>query len=123
MSIDKIYLQEQAEIQRRLQAVETLINSSQVRSLESLDARINRAFTAGQWTTWTRADCAARHAEEKAYLEGQLKDLRRERARLQEALNASEEARRHASQQKCGRKGARAILQDAKRWPRTRMKP
>jgi hypothetical protein len=121
MSTDKSSLQEQAEIQRRLQAVETLINSSQVRARESLDARINRACAAGQWTTWSRADCEVRHAEEKAYLEGQLKDLHRERARLEEALTASEQARRHAPEEKWAGKGPRVRLH-AKRWPKGRMK-
>src|SRR5829696_1353061 len=63
---------EEEEVQRRQQALKSLVTMRSRQLRESLDERIKRARSSGDWTQLSKAECADLHKQEKAHLKSQL---------------------------------------------------
>lgn len=89
-------LAEEEEVQRRQDALKSLMSMRSKQLRESLDQRIRRARTSGVWINLSRSECANLHREEKAYLLSQLEQLRSERDRTRGKLTALKRAKARA---------------------------
>lgn len=87
---------EEAEVQRRQQALKSLMMMRAKKLRESLDQRIKRARSRGEWTMLSKAECADLHKQEKAYLRSQLDQLRSEQNRTKGRLAALKRAKARA---------------------------
>ena len=87
---------EEEEVQRRQQALRSLVTMRARQLRESLDARIKRARNSGDWTLLSKAECADLHRREKAYLQSQLEQLRFEQNRTRGKLTALKRAKARA---------------------------
>lgn len=89
-------LAEEEEVQRRQDALKSLMSMRSKQLRESLDQRIRRARTSGVWINLSRSEYANLHKEEKAYLLSQLEQLRSERERTRGKLTALKRAKARA---------------------------
>jgi hypothetical protein len=89
-------LAEEEEVQRRQDALKSLMSMREKQLRESLDQRIKRARNYGDWTTFSRAECANLYQQEKAHLRDQLEQLRVERDRTRGKLTALKRAKARA---------------------------
>ncbi len=89
-------LAEEEEVQRRQQALTSLMSMRSKQLRESLDQRIRRARSSGDWLNLSRAECASLHKQEKAHLRAQLEQLRIERDRTRGKLNELRRAKARA---------------------------
>ncbi len=89
-------LAEEEEVQRRQQALKSLMSMRSKQLRESLDQRIRRARSSGDWINLSRAECANLHKQEKAHLRAQLEQLRMERDRTRGKLNELRRAKARA---------------------------
>jgi hypothetical protein len=84
---------EEEEVQRRQQALKSLMVMRAKKLRESLDQRIKRARSSGDWTMLSKAECADLHKREKAHLKSQLEQLRSEQDRTKGKLTALKRAK------------------------------
>ena len=87
---------EEEEVQRRQEALKSLMIMRSKKLLESLDQRIKRARSSGDWTLLSKAECADLHKQEKAHLKSQLEQLRFEQNRTKGKLTALKRAKARA---------------------------
>jgi hypothetical protein len=86
---------EEEEVQRRQQALKSLVQMRSKQLRESLDERIKRARS-GDWTQLSKAECADLHKQEKAHLKSQLEQLQFEQSRTRGKLTALKRAKARA---------------------------
>ena len=79
-------LAEEEEVQRRQEAIDSLVYVRAKLLRESLDERMRRAQENGEWTNLSETECAGLHKEEKRYLKSQVDRLRHEQARTKRML-------------------------------------
>ena len=79
-------LVEEEEVQRRMEALDSLVGMRAKLLRESLEARMRRAQDNGEWSHLSHKECAGLHQEEKSYLRAQVDRLRREQARTKGML-------------------------------------
>jgi hypothetical protein len=89
-------LAEEEEVQRRKDALESLVRMRSKQLRESLEERISRAQNDGEWIHLSQKDCAALHKQEKLYLKSQVDRLRDEQARTRGRLAALRRAKARA---------------------------
>lgn len=89
-------LAEEEEVQRRQEALRSLMTMRARQLRESLEQRIRRARSSGDWTNLSRAECANLYKQEKAHLQSQLEQLRQERDRTRGKLTALKRAKARA---------------------------
>ncbi len=89
-------LAEEEEVQRRQQALKSLVTMRARQLRESLEERIKRARNSGDWTQLSRAECADLHKREKAHLRSQLQQLQVEQDRTRGKLTALKRAKARA---------------------------
>ena len=70
---------EEEEVQRRQEALQSLMSMREKLLRESLEARIKRARGTGDWTNLSPAECASIYKEERVHLRAQLERLKAER--------------------------------------------
>ena len=87
---------EEEEVQRRQQALKSLVTMRAKQLRESLDARIKRAKTSGDWTQFSKEECANLHKQEKAHLKSQLEKLQSEQDRTRGKLTVLKLAKARA---------------------------
>jgi hypothetical protein len=89
-------LAEEEEVQRRQQALKSLLSMRAKQLRESLEERIKRARSSGDWTLLSREECASLHKQEKAYLRSQFQQLQHEQDRTRGKLTALKRAKLRA---------------------------
>ncbi|MBX3238005.1 MAG: hypothetical protein KF814_17810 [Nitrospiraceae bacterium] len=87
---------EEEEVQRRQEALRSLMSMRERLLRESLEARIKRARTTGDWTNLSRAECANIYKQERVHLRAQLEQLRVEQDRTRGKLSALKRAKARA---------------------------
>jgi hypothetical protein len=87
---------EEEEVQRRQEALKSLMTMRAKKLRESLDQRIKRARSGGDWTMLSKAECADLHKQEKAHLKSQLEQLQSEQVRTRGKLTALKRAKARA---------------------------
>ena len=103
------FIAEEEEVQRHMDALESLLMMRSKQLHESLKERIRRAHTHGDWIQLSPEICAGLHEQEKLNLKSQfdtfLHELKRTKKKLASLKQAKKRARRilaeeTASQQK-----------------------
>ncbi|MGQ0812726.1 MAG: hypothetical protein ACT4OO_16080 [Nitrospiraceae bacterium] len=89
-------LAEEEEVQRRRQALKSLMSMRSRQLRESLEQRIKRASTSGDWTNLSHAECADLYKQEKAHLKAQLEQLQHEQDRTRGKLTLLKRAKARA---------------------------
>ena len=84
---------EEEEVQRRQEALKSLMTMRSRQLRESLDDRIKRARSSGDWTQLSKAECATLHKQERAHLQSQLEQLQFEQTRTRGKLTALKRAK------------------------------
>ena len=84
---------EEEEVQRRQEALQSLMSMREKLLRESLEARIKRARGTGDWTNLSLAECANIYKEERVHLRAQLERLKAERDRTRGKLSALKRAK------------------------------
>ena len=84
---------EEEEVQRRQEALQSLMSMREKLLRESLEARIKRARGTGDWTNLSPAECANIYKEERVHLRAQLERLKAERDRTRGKLSALKRAK------------------------------
>lgn len=79
-------LAEEEEVQRRKEALDSLVGMRSKLLRESLEERMRRAQDNGEWSHLSQKECAGLHKEEKLYLKSQVNRLRHEQARTKGML-------------------------------------
>ena len=87
---------EEEEVQRRQEALRSLMSMRARLLRESLEQRIRRARSSGDWINLSRAECADIYKEERAHLRAQIEQLRVERERTRGKLSALKRAKARA---------------------------
>ncbi|MBM4139616.1 MAG: hypothetical protein FJ244_09155 [Nitrospira sp.] len=87
---------EEEEAQRRQDALKSLMTMRSRKLRESLEQRIKRARTSGDWTMLSKAECADLHKQEKAHLKSQLEQLQTEQVRTRGKLTVLKRAKARA---------------------------
>ena len=87
---------EEEEVQRRQDALKSLVTMRAKQLRESLDERIKRARSSGDWIQLSTAECASLHKREKAHLQSQLEQLQSEQTRTRGKLTALKRAKARA---------------------------
>lgn len=87
---------EEEEVQRRRQALKSLLSMRNKQLRESLEERIKRARTGGDWMQLSREECATLHKQEKAHLRSQLEQLQHEDDRTRGKLTLLKRAKARA---------------------------
>ncbi len=87
---------EEEEVQRRQQALKSLVMMRSRQLRESLEDRIKRARNGGDWTMLSKAECASLYKREKAHLKSQLEQLQFEQVRTRGKLTALKRAKARA---------------------------
>ena len=87
---------EEEEVQRRQEALKSLMTMRSRQLRESLEDRIKRARSSGDWTQVSKAECANLHKREKAHLKSQLEQLQFEQTRTRGKLTALKRAKARA---------------------------
>jgi len=86
---------EEEEVQRRRQALKSLLSMRAKQLRESLEQRIKRAKSGGDWMQLSREECAM-HKQEKAYLKSQFEQLQHEDDRTRGKLTLLKRAKARA---------------------------
>ena len=76
---------EEEEVQRRQEALQSLMSMRERLLRESLEARIKRARGTGDWTNLSPAECANIYKEERVHLRAQLERTRGKLSALKRA--------------------------------------
>ena len=79
-------IEEEAQVQRHKEALDSLVRMRAKLLRESLEARIRRARDHGEWNHLSQKECAGHHKAEKLYLKSQVDRLRHEQARTKGKL-------------------------------------
>lgn len=79
-------IEEEQEIQRHKEALDTLVHVRSKLLRESLEARMRRARDHREWHNLSPEESAEQHQEEKRYLKSQIARLRHEQARTKGQL-------------------------------------
>lgn len=87
---------EEEEVQRRRQALKSLLSMRTKQLRESLEQRIKRAQSSGDWMQLSREECAKLHKREKVHLKSQLEQLQNEDARTRGKLTLLKRAKARA---------------------------
>lgn len=87
---------EEEEVQRRQEALKSLMTMRARQLRESLENRIKRARSSGDWTHLSKAECASLHKQEKAHLQSQFEQLQFEQTRTRGKLTALKRAKARA---------------------------
>ncbi len=87
---------EEEEVQRRQEALRSLMSLRARLLRESLEQRIRRARSTGDWINLSRAECANIYREERVHLRAQIEQLRVERERTRGKLSALKRAKARA---------------------------
>ncbi len=87
---------EEEEVQRRQQALKSLLTMRARQLRESLEDRIKRARNSGDWNNLSRSECASLHKREKEYLKSQMQQLQTEQDRTRGKLTALKRAKARA---------------------------
>ena len=87
---------EEEEVQRRQQALKSLMTMRARQLRESPDARLKRAGNTGDWKLLSKAECADLHKQEKAHLKSQLEKLQTEQDRTRGKLTLLKRAKARA---------------------------
>jgi len=87
---------EEEEVQRRQEALKSLMTMRSRQLRESLEDRIKRARSSEDWTQISKAECANLHKREKAHLKSQLEQLQFEQTRTRGKLTALKRAKARA---------------------------
>jgi hypothetical protein len=103
------FIAEEEEVQLHMEALESLLRMRFKQLQESLNERIKRAQTHGNWMQLSLEECAGLHEQEKVHLQSQfdifLHELNRTKRKLASLKQAEKRVRRMlaeeaASQQK-----------------------
>src|SRR5215210_8525040 len=87
---------EEEEVQRRKDALKSLLSMRSKQLRESLEQRIKRARTCGDWMHLSQEECATIHKQEKLYLKSQFDKLQLEQDRTRGKLTALKRAKARA---------------------------
>jgi hypothetical protein len=87
---------EEEEVQRRQDALKSLVTMRAKQLRESLDERIKRARSSGDWIQLSKEECANLYKREKAHLQSQLEQLQFEQSRTRGKLTALKRAKARA---------------------------
>src|SRR5215510_12640342 len=87
---------EEQEVQRHMEALDSLVRMRAKLLRESLQERMRRAQDHGYWSHLSQKECAEYHQEEKLDLEAQVDRLRREQARTKGKLAELKRAKAQA---------------------------
>jgi hypothetical protein len=87
---------EEEEVQRRKDALKSLFSMRSKQLRESLEQRIKRARTCGDWIQLSQEECATLHKQEKLYLKSQFEKLQHEQDRTRGKLTALKRAKARA---------------------------
>ena len=87
---------EEEEVQRRKEALDSLIYRRCKLLRESSEERMRRAQDNGEWRHLSQQECVKLHQEEKLYLESQVDRLRHEQARTKGKLAELKRAKAQA---------------------------
>ena len=87
---------EEEEILRREQALKSLISLRSRQLRESLQERMRRARSSGDWVNLSKSECASLHKQEKAYVRAQIAQLDLQRQRTREKLGELRRAKARA---------------------------
>ena len=89
-------LAEEEEVQRRKEALKSLLTMRSKQLRESLQQRIKRARTSGNWIQFSKEECAALHKREKLHLKSQFDKLQHEQDRTRGKLTVLRRAKLRA---------------------------
>ena len=87
---------EEEEVQRRKDALKSLLSMRSKQLRESLEQRIKRARTCGDWIQLSQEECATLHKREKLHLKSQFDKLQHEQDRTRGKLTALKRAKARA---------------------------
>lgn len=87
---------EEEEVQRRKDALKSLLSMRSKQLRESLEQRIKRARTCGDWIQLSQDECATLHKREKLHLKSQFDKLQHEQDRTRGKLTALKRAKARA---------------------------
>ena len=87
---------EEEEVQRRKDALKSLLSMRSKQLRESLEQRIKRARTCGDWIQLSQDECATLHKREKLHLKSQFDKLQHEQDRTRGKLSALKRAKARA---------------------------
>jgi hypothetical protein len=87
---------EEEEVQRRKDALKSLLSMRSKQLRESLEQRIKRARTGGDWMQLSLEECATLHKREKLHLKSQFDKLQHEQDRTRGKLTALKRAKARA---------------------------
>lgn len=87
---------EEEEVQRRKEALKSLLTMRSKQLRESLEQRIKRAKTSGDWIHLSPEECATLHKQEKLHLKSQFDKLQHEQDRTNGKLTALKRAKARA---------------------------
>ncbi len=87
---------EEEEVQRRQEALKSLMTMRARQLRESLEDRIKRARSSGDWMQLSKAECESLYKREKAHLKSQLEQLQFEQTRTRGKLTALKRAKARA---------------------------
>jgi hypothetical protein len=79
-------LADEEQVQRRKEALDSLVDMRSKFLRESLEDRMRRAQDKGEWGHLSQKECAGLHKEEKLYLKSKVDQLRREQVRTKGML-------------------------------------
>ncbi len=89
-------LAEEEEVQRRKQALKSLLSMRSKQLRESLEQRIKRARIGGDWMQLSKEECATIHKQEKMHLKSQFEQLLHEQDRTRGKLTQLKRAKARA---------------------------
>jgi len=89
-------LEEEEEVQLHREALESLLHRYSMRASESLEERIERGRTHGDWIHLSREECAARHEQETFHLQSLMETLRHKLERTREKLASVKQMKQRA---------------------------
>lgn len=87
---------EEEEVQRRKDALKSLLSMRSKQLRESLEQRIKRARICGDWLHLSQEECATLHDREKVHLKSQFDKLQHEQDRTRGKLTALKRAKARA---------------------------
>jgi len=87
---------EEEEVLRRRQALKSLLSMRSKQMRESLEQRIKRARSVGDWMLLSKEECATLYRQEKAHLKSQMEQLQEEDAKTRGKLTALKRAKARA---------------------------
>ena len=90
------FIEEEQEVQRHMDALESLLRMRSKQLHESLQERIKRAHTHGNWIQLTPEECAGLHEQEKHTLKSQFDIFQHELNRTKRKLASLKQAKKRA---------------------------